>query len=219
MNLHKILNQISFFDHLSSNEKDLIIEKGIRKSIKKGETVHSPDEICYHMTIVLEGSLYSSKYSVSGNEQIVCNLVKGKCFGYPVVFGDNTYPEYIICESDAELLYISRETLLTLFENKLFLLDYLGMLGKKLKDFSNLVEILSFTSVRERVSKYLMGQFIQQNSNEIKIKNKTRLAKELGSVRGVISRVFKLLEEENIIEQLDNNIVKIIDINRLEFFS
>lgn len=220
MNLREIITDIPFFRSLNNDEIDLIIKSGKRKSVKKGDTVHSPDEICYNMTIVLSGLMYSSKYSISGNEQIVCNLTAGKCFGYPVMFGDHTYPEYIIAESDTELLYLSRDVVTQLFQNTSFNMLFIEMLSAKLTAFSDLVEILSFTSVRERVSKYLLVQVEKQGGQStIKIKNKTRLAKELGSVRGVVSRTFKLLVDDGIIKQVNDHVIEILDKDKLEEFS
>jgi len=100
------------------------------------------------------------------------------------------------------------------------LLLFFEALSKKIKAFSELVEILSYTSVKERVARYLLNQVQESKPDNISLKvNKTRLAKELGSVRVVVSRVFKTLEEEGIIEQPNDQEVMIIDKNKLENFS
>jgi len=218
--MKSFIKSIPLFSALSDADIQFMIDNGLVKEYVKGETIHSPDEICNYVSIVLEGKLYSTKYSLSGKEQIVCNLVAGKCFGYPVVFGNLTYPEYIITETQSKVLYVHRDILMSLFDNKDFLLLFFEALSKKIKDFSELVEILSYTSVKERVARYLLNQVQESKPDNISLKvNKTRLAKELGSVRVVVSRVFKTLEEEGIIEQPNDQEVMIIDKNKLENFS
>ncbi len=213
------LKKVPLFSHLTEKELELLLLKARLKEIPKGSTVHDPEEVCKHITLVIQGTLHASNYSLSGQEQIVCSFSAGSIFGFPVVFGDLTYPEHIIAESNCHLLYISRDTLLDLFSNKSFLLAFLEKLSKKIKSFSSLVEILSFTSVRERVCKYLLKLAKDQNTHTIKlISNKTRMAKELGTNRVVVSRIFKTLEEENIINRINDQQITIIDLEQLEYF-
>jgi len=215
-----IIKNSDFFNTLTDDEIEYIVRSSATKEIKKGSIIHNSYEVCKNITVVLDGKIYSSNYSLTGKEQIVCSFDTGKVFGYPVVFGDLTYPENITAETNCRLLYISREVLIELFENKAFLMQFINMLAQKVKYFSNLVEILSYTSVRERVGKYLLNLINANNSNIITLsKNKTRLAKELGTDRVVVSRTFKALEDEGIIKRSGDKEITILDIDLLRLFS
>lgn len=220
MDFNTFLKNVPMFSSLNDKEIQYMLTKGTIKDVKKGEIIHTPEDICYCITLVLEGALYSTKYSLSGKEQIYCSFKPGDIFGFPVVFGDLTYPEYIVAETDCSLFYLHREALIELFDNKEFLLKFIEKLSHKIKAFSELVEVLSYTSVKERVVKYLLKIAEEQQSQVLKLdKNKTRLAKELGSVRVVVSRTFKNLEENGIIRQLSENKIEILDMDVLKNFS
>ena len=78
---------------------------------------------------------------------------------------------------------------------------------------------MSYSSVKERVAKYLLRTSEQEKTNEIVlIKNKTRLAKELGTSRVVVSRTFKLLEDEGIIKRNSEKHISILDADALKLF-
>ena len=215
-----IIKNSDFFNTLTDDEIKYIVKSSATKGIKKGSIIHNSNEVCKNITVVLDGKIYSSNYSLTGKEQIVCSFDTGKVFGYPVVFGDLTYPENITAETNCRLLYISREVLIELFKNKAFLMQFINMLAQKVKYFSNLVEILSYTSVRERVGKYLLNLTKASDSTNITLsKNKTRLAKELGTDRVVVSRTFKALEDEGIIKRSGDKKITILDIDALRLFS
>ena len=220
MDKFKIIKNSRFFKALQDAEINHIIDNSTVKSAKKGMLIHDTHEVCKNITVILEGKAYSSNYSLNGNEQIICSFEKGMVFGFPIVFGDMTYPENIFTETDCRLLYISRDTLMQLFNNKEFLMDFIKKLAQKVKDFSNLVEILSYTSVKERVAKYILGIAKTYDLADITLsKNKTRLAKELGTSRVVVSRTFKALEDEHIIERKSEKHIVILDIAALQLFS
>lgn len=220
MDNFKIIKESKFFESLSDDEIKYIIANATVKTEKKAALVHDTYEVCKNITVVLEGKAYSSNYSLNGNEQIICSFEQGMVFGFPIVFGDMLYPENIFAETDCTLLYISRNTLMQLFDNKEFLMDFIKKLAQKVKDFSNLVEILSYTSVKERVAKYLLKSAITNETSEIILnKNKTRLAKELGTSRVVVSRTFKVLEDEGIIKRKSEKHIVILNMDALQLFS
>lgn len=220
MDKFKVIKESEFFKALSDAEINHIINNSAVKNEKKSTLMHGTHEVCKNITVILEGKAYSSNYSVNGNEQIICSFERGMVFGFPIVFGDMTYPENIFAETDCTLMYISRDTLMKLFDNKEFLMDFIKKLAQKVKNFSNLVEILSYTSVKERVAKYLLRIAKINESNDITLhKNKTRLAKELGTSRVVVSRTFKALEDEGIIKRESEKRIIILDMDALQFFS
>lgn len=220
MDKFKIIKNSKFFKALNDAEINHIINNSTEKNECKGTLVHDTHEVCKSITVILDGKVYSSNYSLNGNEQIICSFDRGMVFGFPIVFGDMTYPENIFAETDCRLLYISRDTLMHLFENRDFLMDFIKKLAQKVKDLSGLVEILSYTSVKERVAKYLLKIAKTNETNDIILnKNKTRLAKELGTSRVVVSRTFKALEDENIIERKSEKHIVILDLDALQLFS
>lgn len=220
MDIYCIVQQSPFFAALSDEDAQHIIEYGIKREIAKGTIIHTPDDVCSHITVVIDGRIHSSNYSIQGKEQIVCSFHPGQVFGFPVVFGDLTYPEHIIAETDCMLLYITRDVLLQLFDNKDFLMAFIHKLAHKIKDFSQLVEVLSYTSVRERIGHYLLRRIQECGGNHVTLdRSKTRLAKEMGTSRVVVSRTFKALEDEGIVQRDSETDIIVLDVDALANFS
>lgn len=220
MDTYKTLRKSDFFRSLNDSEIEYILDNSVTRDISKGSIIHTSHEVCENITVILEGKVYSSSYSLNGNEQIICSFSECMVFGFPVVFGEMTYPENITAETDCRLLYISRSAILNLFDNKEFLMDFIKRLALKVKDLSQVIETLSYTSVKERVAKYLLKCAQVTDSNQIQLdKNKTRLAKELATSRVVVSRTFKLMEDEGIIKRNDDKHITILDIEALKLFS
>ncbi|OQY42494.1 MAG: hypothetical protein B6227_02075 [Fusobacteriia bacterium 4572_74] len=134
-----------------------------------------------------------------------------------LIFNEDKYPAYFIAQEKSTILEISKEVIFQLFTNKEFLLFFLKEMSQKIVSLSDIIEVLAHTSIKSRVARYLFKEMEIQGSNTIKIvKSKTFIAKELGSVREVVSRVFKSLENQGIIRTGATMQIEILDIPSLE---
>ena len=98
-----------------------------------------------------------------------------------------------------------------LFIEEEFMLFFLKELGNKIIKLSQTIDYLSDNSIELRLLKYLKLQYVQQNTKIITLNmSKARIAKEIGTVREVVSRTFKKLENKGIIRNLSNNKIEIL---------
>ena len=98
-----------------------------------------------------------------------------------------------------------------LFIEEEFMLFFLKELGNKIIKLSQTIDYLSDNSIELRLLKYLKLQYVQQNTKIITLNmSKARIAKEIGTVREVVSRTFKKLENKGIIKNLSNNKIEIL---------
>ncbi|WP_129409109.1 Crp/Fnr family transcriptional regulator [Marinitoga lauensis] len=202
-----------FFQKLLNENKQILEKYGNIIEIRKNEVFHSPDEELKQISIILKGKLKVVKYTPEGNEQVLKYLNKNESFGEGLIFSGENYPSYIIVEEDSKILEISREGVLKLFrENEEFLVLYLNEISKKLLNLSNVVDILIIRSIKERIIKYFSLLRKQQNSDIIYFKSKQKIANDIGSVREVVSKKIKELENEGVIKTIDKNHVKLINL-------
>ncbi|BDU51325.1 Crp/Fnr family transcriptional regulator [Haliovirga abyssi] len=203
----------NFFDNKNLEDKKIYFKK---KRLVKGEIIYNQGEKCTVLTIMVKGKLDIVKYFSSGKEQKIGTVNEGEMFGGVLLFNEDLYPANIIAEENCEIYELSKEQLLISFENKQFLVNFLKEMSKKMVNLSNLIEILSYSKMVERVAKYILMIYEKSNGGKIiKIKTKTEIARALGSSREVVSRAFKKLKDEKIIKE-ENSVIEILSLEKLE---
>ncbi len=209
------VRDVKIFGRLTENEENFLIEKSRILNVKKGEILHSPRDLLNQVSVVLSGKLRVLKYFTNGNEQNLNVVKEGETFGESLIFAHTSYPAYITAEEDSTILDVPYETVMELFKNKRFMEHYLEEIGRKVFNLSNVIEWLLIKSVEERVMRYLCFLCRMQGSKVVYFESKQKIASDLGSVREVISRKFKVLERKKIIRVLDRHHVEVL----VDFFS
>ncbi|WP_197023222.1 MULTISPECIES: Crp/Fnr family transcriptional regulator [unclassified Thermosipho (in: thermotogales)] len=180
--------------------------------IEKNEVLHSPHEKLEQISVVLNGRLKVVKFTSEGNEQVVKYISENESFGEGLIFAGEFYPSFIISEKKSEIMEISKEGILFLLKNnEEFLITYLNEISRKMVNLSNVIDILIIKSIKERIIKYFSLLHKTQNSDVIFFKSKQKIANDIGSVREVVSKKIKELENEGIIKIIDKNHIKIIN--------
>lgn len=181
------------------------------KKIIKGMTIHNSYSKCNELTLVIKGELKVLKYNIDGKEQLISSLNKNELFGGPLVFSEGNYPADVIASKDTEIIEIYKKDILELFHEEKFVIFFLKELGNRILNLSQTIDYLSENSIELRILKYLKNQCLKKNFETIYLDiNKTLIAKEIGSVREVVSRNFKKLENKGIIKILSNKKIEII---------
>ncbi len=209
------VRSVKIFRKLTKKEEDFLIEKSRILNVKRGDVLHSPKDHLNQVSVVLRGKLRVLKYFTNGNEQNLNMVKEGETFGESLIFAHTSYPAYIIAEEDSTVLDVPYETVMELFRNKEFMEYYLEEIGRKVFNLSNVIEWLLIKSVEERVMRYLCFLCRMQKSKIVYFESKQKIASDLGSVREVISRKFKVLERKKVIKVLDRHHVKVL----VDFFS
>ncbi len=201
---------VKIFSKLNKKEEIFLMENSQLLRVKRGEVLHSPKDKIEHVSVVLEGSLRVLKYFTNGNEQNLKCVKKNGTFGESLIFAKKNYPAYIVALEDSEVLEVPYGIIITLFNNREFMKIYLREIGNKVFNLSNVIEWLLVKSVEERLMKYLCFLCRVQNSDIAYFESKQNIASDIGSVREVISRKFKILERKKVIKIVDNHHVKVL---------
>jgi CRP/FNR family transcriptional regulator len=202
----------NIFSDLSKSEKLFLEKNSMKIEISKNSILHSTDEEIKCVSLVLKGKLKVVKFSSDGNQQVVKYVGKNETFAEGFIFSGKKYPAYIMAENNSLILEIPRHIILKLFENKKFMISYIKEISDKMLNLSNIIEILSMKSIEERLLMYFSIIAKEQKSNIIYFKSKQKIADDIGSVREVVSKKMKILEQKKIIKFIDRNHFEILSL-------
>lgn len=235
---NKVLKKIFLFTDLNDNELDTIASFSHLKKFKKGEIIFFDTEPYLGFYGLIDGSVKIYKISKEGREQIIHLVTPCNTFAEVPIFenyekiltGNATYPANAMSISDyTEAVLISAKPFLSFLENNSGLcFKLLSNLSKRLRFQTEHLESISLQDIAKRLSVYLIHEFENRNqslkskpdnSNYIELKiSKYDLASFLGTIIETLSRTFKKLQDENII-QVHGKRIEIIDLKKLRQYA
>ncbi|MFC2024640.1 Crp/Fnr family transcriptional regulator [Chloroflexota bacterium] len=117
MDIQSILHRIDMFSGLSTNEKDSIAELCQPREYKANEVIFAEKSKGAEMFIVAKGKI-RIELRVKGKTDCVTvhRLRDGDVFGEIAIVSEAGRSGTAICETDCELITISRKALLNLFD-------------------------------------------------------------------------------------------------------
>lgn len=221
------IKKIHLFSDLTNIELEKILTFSRIKKVNKGEILFFDTEPYFGFHCVLEGSIKLYKISAEGREHIVHIMYPHSTFGevpvfesYEAVMNDKAiYPiNSAALEDDTEILIVSAKPFLSFMkENSDICFKFLSTLSKRLKLLNNHIEGLTLHDVKRRLAKYILDEYENalrkkekiEKTKQIKLKkpnsielniSKYDLASHLGTIIETLSRTFKKLQDEGLIE-------------------
>jgi CRP/FNR family transcriptional regulator len=242
---NKDLKNIFLFSELSEEELNEIRSFSHLKKFDKGEILFFDSEPYSGFYCTLDGAVKLYKISSEGKEHILHIIYPYNTFAEVPIFenygevvkNNATYPlNAMAIEDNTVVIIIPARPLLNFLENnpKLYL-KMLSTLSKRLRFLNNHIENLTLLDVKKRLSKYLLEKLKEAELNKeniekkkgIKLKkinsielsiSKNDLSSHLGTILETLSRTFKKLQDEKIIE-VDSKKITILDFQKLKEIS
>lgn len=221
MTLVETLKKSLLFSGLS--ERDLISLGGIvvRRLFKKGERLFNEGDPANGFFLLVSGQVKLCKVSKDGREKVLHFVHPGETFAEAAMFASATYPAECRATEAGEVLFLSKQGFMDLLSgNAGFTLNLVVSLSLSLRRFARQIEELSFSDVPARLASYLLQRVAEHSTTyagitylELGLK-KGELAAQLGTVNETLSRCFKKLKDEHIIE-LDGRKVTILQMEKL----
>lgn len=192
-----------------------------RRSFVKGETIFAEGEQATGFYLLAKGGVKLCKISPDGREKVLHFVHPGETFAEAAFFGDGRYPAEARSVEAGELLIFPKDGFMGLLErNPRFSLNLIISLSLLLRRFARQIEELSFAEVPNRLAAYLIELAERKSTNyqgkcyiDLEMK-KGELASRLGTVSETLSRAFRKLKEDNILE-VDGSRVIVIDMQAL----
>ena len=171
------------------------------KSFSQNDIIAIEGDECVAIGIVLSGSI-DIKRMLSNKVIQMTSFGPGHLFGEVIIFSDvNKYPATVISSSKSEILFISRENFKQFtYTHPDFLEMFLRDLSNKILTLNKSIERLSYNSIRQKISNYILDEYNKQNSHLININmTKQKLAETLGIPRPSLSRELINMKDSGII--------------------
>jgi CRP/FNR family transcriptional regulator len=218
----KALKRTPLFSGLSDREFEFLLERVSSRKYSGGEIVFSEGEPCAGLFVVESGSVRIFKSSPGGREHVLSIEGPGGSIAELPVFDGGNYPASVVAVEDAVLLFVSKQDFQALcLAHPAVALKVLKVVGGRLRRLVGIIEELSFTTVRQRLSAYLLriaeseGRRVAQGVEVTLPANNQELAAQIGTVRELISRNLSRLQAEGIVS-IDGRSLVIRDVKALE---
>ena len=194
----------------------------VKRTFGKGETLFNDGETASGFYLLASGSIKLCKISPDGKEKVLHFVHPAETFAEAAFFGDGKYPAEARALESGTALFFPREAFMGLLErNPRFSLNLIISLSLLLRRFARQIEELSFAEVPARLAAYLLELAAKKSTSfqgktylDLDMK-KGELASRLGTVSETLSRTFKKLKEEGVID-VEGSRVTILDMARLQ---
>lgn len=209
--------EIKLFSGLNEELKNVVIHHSTEKSILAGASIIWQDDECEAVYFILSGEVEIFRLSPGGREQILDRMLTGGCFNFvPAILENGLNQASVRALTDCKLMLISKANFnLLITKYPQFALAVTHFFAKMLAHMTGLVETLSLYSVRQRLAKFLIDQADAMEIQSSVRWTQTDIAKRLGTVRDVLGRTLRKMEEDGILK-IDWEKILLIDRRQLE---
>jgi CRP/FNR family transcriptional regulator, dissimilatory nitrate respiration regulator len=220
------LKDIPLFSELDIKDLRKISEFSSIKKYDKNELIFSEGDKYRGFYVVMKGKVKVFKLSPAGKESVINIILPLELFAeVPLFEGYPYYPVNAQTLEESVLSFIPGKDFIDFTSNNPHIsLKIISGFAKKLHALTRRIESLTLSDVPNRLAKYIIEEY--NKSHKIILSkplilltiSKATLAGYLGTITETLSRTFKKLQDENVIEVKGRKIF-IIDINRLRDLS
>ena len=206
-NAEIVLRKTPLFASLTEQEMHALVARVSKKHFQRGELLFGEGDSCKGLFLVASGKIRIFKLSAAGREQVLAVEGPASSFAEVPVFDGGNYPASASALEDAEVFFISRKDFQSFCrEHPEVALKVIAVVGSRLRRLVEIIEDLSFTTVRYRLIALIL-RLAQANGTASKegvrvelTKTHQDLAAELGTVRELVSRNLSQLQAEGFLE-------------------
>ena len=218
----QILKKSLLFSGLDEEYLAEVASIAVKRTFGKGETLFNDGETASGFYLLASGSIKLCKMSPDGKEKVLHFVHPSETFAEAAFFGDGKYPAEAKTLESCTALFFPREAFMGLLErNPRFSLNLIISLSLLLRRFARQIEELSFAEVPARLAAYLIELAAKKSTSfqgktylDLDMK-KGELASRLGTVSETLSRTFKKLKDEGVLD-VEGSRVTILDMARLQ---
>jgi CRP-like cAMP-binding protein len=217
-----LLKRVPIFSSLSEQEFAFLMPRLLQRRFQPGEIIFGEGDSCSGLYVVQSGNVRIFKSSVGGREQVLAIDGPGSSIAELPVFDGGNYPASAQAVNECNLFFYSRQDFQALcLQHPQVALKVLRVVGGRLRRLVNIIEELSFTTVRHRMIALLVRlakSSGNRNGDAVSVQlpaNNSELAAQIGTVRELVSRNLSRLQADGLI-QVDNRDLKIPSLKKLE---
>ncbi len=209
---------IPLFDGLPQDQLEDLKSICLNKFFPRGVTIFSEGDSANGFYVVSHGKVKIFKNSADGKEQILHIFGSGEPFGEVPVFEGGRFPAHAVALEDTKLIFVPRTAFVELIKkNPSLALNMLGMLSRRLRRFTALVEDFSLKEVPGRLAAYLLylSEKSRCDSNVVLDISKGQLAALLGTIPETLSRILNKMTKQGFVA-IDGPNITLLDMDGLK---
>jgi len=189
-----------YFAGLDDDVLESISRLMVERTVEKNEIIWIEQDSAKTVYFVVSGQIKLFKMSTDGREQIVRLARPGDCFGHTGAFNGGSNPESAQAIVPSVLYGLINNDLETLlWEHKQLALNTIKALATEMQHYITLVEDLSLRRVSGRLARMLLEHSSENVFDDSLILTQRDMAAMTGTVREVIWKSLKTLEEKGVI--------------------
>jgi len=213
------LRHLPLLHHLSDEDRERVISAGHIHSLDKGEILFHEGDPAESLCAVVAGRMKLVRYSPRGKELLLHLVPAGASFAEAALFGSGGYPATAEAVEPSTVWCLPRAQLVSLLRNHPEIgMAMIGSVSAWTRTLAGKLEMLTQRRVEERLALFLMNRAGRRDTEPGEIielgQPKHLVAAECGTGPEVLSRTFKRLEDDGIIET-GTTTVKVLDPERL----
>ncbi|SNS15184.1 CRP/FNR family transcriptional regulator, anaerobic regulatory protein [Humidesulfovibrio mexicanus] len=196
------LARVRLFEGLPKAQLATLAEIAQLKRVAAGQILFEAGQPGTHFYAVVSGKVRIYRSAPSGKEQVLHVFGAGEAFAEVPVFEGKTYPASAQTLDDSVLLTIPRKGFVEVLRRDPELaLGVMALLSARLRGFVGQIAQLSLKEVPERLAGYLLLLRAAQHTDELVLDlPKGQIAAYLGTIPETLSRAFKKLSDQGLIE-------------------
>ncbi len=180
----------------------------IERKVAKKEIIWLAEEPAKMTYFVASGLIKLFKTSAGGKEQILRLVYPGDCFGHIGIFNGGSNPESAQAVAESRLYgFVGRDLEALLWEHRQLAVNTIKALATEMHHYMSLVEDLSLRYVSARLAKMLLEHSNKGVCDTSLLLTKGDMAAMTGTVREVLWKSLKALEDNGIIGQNRQRII------------
>jgi len=213
---------VPIFNHLDDDSMNKIASKANTKKFKRGEYLYQAADVDDSIYIVHRGQVRIFHLAESGKEQLIRVLNPGDFTGESTIFSEDTYHDHFAeATKNTSICVISRDDLERLLdEYPEISMKILQSMSDRLQQSEKQTASVAIEQVMNRLIYYLEDLAGIDSDNETTVElpmARKDIASYLGTTPETLSRKFKELENEGLIEQQSQNKIHIYSVEDLLF--
>ena len=203
--IYRLLNRCTLFTGLTLTELARLVDEHNCNVIThhKGSVVAFRGDRYNSLWILIDGRLRAEFQNHRGKVLKVESLKPGEIVASSVLFAPNNFlPVTLIAEEDTKICSIPKRKVIEILADPRVLTNYLEDTGFRLSFLAEKLNMLQFSTIREKIAHYLLDEVDRQGMNRLRLPlSKEALSDVFGVTRPALSREFSNLCDEGILSR------------------
>ncbi|AFA47304.1 Crp/Fnr family transcriptional regulator [Acetobacterium woodii] len=203
---------LTFWDHLNSQQKSMLLENAMLMNYQRGETIHQGENDCVGVLLIKSGELRTYILSEDGRDITLYRIGANEfcILSASCILQNITFDVHIDAEQDCEIILINSAIFQKICNENIYAENFSYKAAiDRFSDVMWAMQQILFMSFDKRLTIFLLDEVARTGSNTI-VMTHEQIAKYIGSAREVVSRMLKYFENEGYVH-LSRGKIEVID--------